>query len=226
MTDYKQLTIPDDTRVFVVGDLHGCYTKLINKLKEIDFDFEHDLLISVGDLVDRSNENIECIKLLDKKWFKAIKGNHEDFCIQGNSDDRIAYSHKAPNNGGSWFYEQDEIERSCIVEVFKQLPILLEVEYKGKKFGFVHADVPIYDWDILVQNVVGNKIINGRSVQEYCLWSRNIVYKDTINIKNIDRVFLGHTVLNKIKNVGNCTFLDTGAVFGGELSIVNLNVYI
>ena len=30
-----------------------------------------------------------------------------------------------------------------------QLPIILEVNYRGKKFGFVHADVPVEDWELL-----------------------------------------------------------------------------
>ncbi len=40
-------------KLYAVGDLHGCYTLLMNRLKEIGFDFDNDLLISVGDLVDR-----------------------------------------------------------------------------------------------------------------------------------------------------------------------------
>ena len=26
---------------------------------------------------------------------------------------------------------------------------LLEVKYRGKKFGFVHADLPVEDWELL-----------------------------------------------------------------------------
>ena len=60
---------------------------------------------------------------------------------------------------------------------------------------------------------------------DLCMWTRDTVYKDTVDVKNIHRVFLGHTVLEEIKHVGNCTFLDTGVVFGGKLSIVNLKDY-
>lgn len=48
---------PINGRVFAVGDLHGSYNLLMAKLDEGGFDFEKDLLISVGDLVDRGSQN-------------------------------------------------------------------------------------------------------------------------------------------------------------------------
>ncbi len=226
MNKIKYLTIDDSVNVYVVGDLHGCYSKLIRKLRELNFNFNKDILISVGDLVDRGLENEKCFNLLKEHWFVAVKGNHEDFCEKGFLNKSIAYSHKAYNNGGAWFYKLNEDSQEYISNRFKQLPILLEIAYKNKRFGFVHADVPNEDWNELKKEIKLNSSDNGRKVEDLCLWSRDVVYKDTITIKNIDNVFLGHTVLDKIKQVGNCTFLDTGAVFGGELSIVNLNDYI
>lgn len=46
--------------IWVVGDLHGCCTLLMNELHRVDFDPTQDLLISVGDLIDRGTENVEC----------------------------------------------------------------------------------------------------------------------------------------------------------------------
>lgn len=51
MTKVKYLEIDEDVNVFVVGDIHGAYSLLMEKLKEIKFNFISDLLISVGDLV-------------------------------------------------------------------------------------------------------------------------------------------------------------------------------
>lgn len=226
MNKIKYLTIDEAVNVFVVGDIHGCYSLLIQKLKELNFNFLTDLLISVGDLVDRGFENEKCFNLLKEPWFVSVKGNHEDFCVKGFLNDTVAYSHKAHNNGGSWFYELNEDLQHYISKHFNSLPILLEVSYKNKKFGFVHADVPSNDWEKLKQEINQNILYHGRYIEDLCLWSRNLVYKDSVNILNIDNVFLGHTVLPKIKQVGNCTFLDTGAVFNGNLSIVNLNDYL
>ena len=55
----KQLTIPDEVRVFVVGDIHGSYNLLMSKLKELEFDFNNDMLIGVGDCCDRGTDNLK-----------------------------------------------------------------------------------------------------------------------------------------------------------------------
>ena len=47
----KYLEIDDNVNVFVVGDIHGAYTQLKDKLKEVGFNYNTDLLIAVGDLV-------------------------------------------------------------------------------------------------------------------------------------------------------------------------------
>lgn len=97
---------------------------------------------------------------------------------------------------------------------------------------FVHADVPVEDWELLKELVStnDNHPTYERSIIDMCLWSRDVVYKDCVYIAQVDNVFLGHTVLPEIKQVGNCTFLDTGGVFRKhsneyKFSIVNLKDY-
>ena len=232
----KYLEIDDDVNVYVVGDIHGNYSLLREKLKELKFDYNKDLLIAVGDLVDRGLENEKCVGLLNEHWFISIKGNHEDFCYKGMMDDHIKFYHRMNNNGGSWFYELPEYLMERIGRRLNQLPIILEVKYKGKKFGFVHADVPVEDWELLKEMLINNDSVSDRTIEDYCLWSRGIIdeylncgYEP--NIAQVDNVFLGHIVLEKVTQVGNCTFLDTGGVFkrfdnGYDLSVVNLSDYV
>lgn len=231
MSLVKSITVDDDVNVYVVGDIHACYTQLKDKLKEVGFNYNTDLLIAVGDLVDRGKENEKCIGLLNEHWFTTIKGNHEDFCYKGMIDYMTEFYHKMENNGGKWFYELPEDLREHIGNRLNQLPVLLEVSYRGKKFGFVHADVPVEDWDLLRELLLNDDELGGRSIKEQCLWGRNIVYKDSVEIAGVHNVFLGHTVLDEIKQVGNCTFLDTGGCFKShdnkyDLSIVKLSNYI
>lgn len=223
----EHLEVDSDVGVFVVGDIHGEYTQLIGKLKDIGFNFESDLLIAVGDLVDRGSENEKCINLLNEKWFKSIRGNHEQFCIDGFQDSSIAFYHRMKNNGGAWFYNHQEDIQSAIVNKLNKLPVLLEIKYKNKKYGFIHADVPVQDWDLLKEMLMNGDILNERPIVDHCLWSRNIVNLDHVDIYGIDNVFLGHTVLENIKQVGNCTFLDTGGCFSSvdekyRLSIIKI----
>lgn len=229
MAKIKYLDIEPDVNVYVVGDIHGSYTLLMQELHKIGFDFATDLLIGVGDLVDRGPENEKCVGLINADWFETVKGNHEDFCYKGSRDYHVEFYHKMENNGGAWFYQQPDGVKEVIARMMNDLPILMEVSYRGKKFGFVHADVPVEDWELLKEMVASNDRMDegyGRPVEDYCMWNRGIVHQDTVEIAQIDNVFLGHTVLKDIKQVGNCTFLDTGAVFTGKMSIVNLKDYV
>ena len=226
----KIITVPDDKNIFVVGDIHGCYLRLIEELRKAKFNFKKDLCIGVGDLVDRGAKSRRAVGLIDEDWFESVLGNHEQFCIDGLWDYRTEFYHKQPNNGGAWFYELDHDTKQLIVDKFKQLPVALEVNWRGKKYGFVHADVPVHDWELLKELLINDDLMIGeeRSVKDYCLWNRGLVRLPPeeaakIHIAQVDQVFLGHTVTERVKHVGNCTFLDTGAVFGGgELTVIKL----
>jgi serine/threonine protein phosphatase 1 len=41
----------------------------MQELQKIHFDFQNDVLICTGDLVDRGEENLACISLLNQAWF-------------------------------------------------------------------------------------------------------------------------------------------------------------
>ncbi|MDC5690013.1 metallophosphoesterase, partial [Acinetobacter baumannii] len=47
------------SRLFVVGDIHGCYDEFMDELIEVSFNFEEDMVISVGDLVDRGKDSLK-----------------------------------------------------------------------------------------------------------------------------------------------------------------------
>lgn len=64
----------------IVGDIHGCYDELI---KLIELQNYPDNIISVGDIVDRGNQNVEIFDFIkqyssDKKQFQVVRGNHEN----------------------------------------------------------------------------------------------------------------------------------------------------
>lgn len=219
---------PLEKNVYVVGDLHGCYSLLMKELKKLNFDFENDILLGVGDLVDRGPESKECLELIDEPWFISVRGNHEDFCIKGADDYYIEIHHKAGNNGGDWFYKLNQDERIKLAEKMNTLPYMIEIEYAGKTFGLVHADLPIQDWDVLKLMLEKDDEFLDRPIKDHLTWGRNLVHDDYANIANIDYVFLGHTVLNAPKAVGNAIFIDTGAVFGNgrELTIMNLRSFL
>ena len=106
----------DFSAIYVVGDLHGCYSLLMQELEKVHFNFEKDLLICTGDLVDRGNENLECVSLVSQPWFYCVRGNHEEMCIKSRDDAWIQDIHA--QNGGEWFYLLSTENRMNSVKFF------------------------------------------------------------------------------------------------------------
>lgn len=207
-------------RLFAVGDIHGSYNLLMNRLKEIGFDFEKDLLAAVGDLVDRGTQNLECIELLSQPWFTSVRGNHEDLCIGGMYDEAFKRCHI--QNGGEWFYELDYQVRHEIAKKFVDLPIVLEINHNGKKFGFVHGHIEQNHWEGFKQtfNTLGKLKASQRA-----MWYRDRLDPEATaysHVHGVDAVIMGHTVTSRPCKRDNCIFIDTGAVHNGNLTIIEL----
>ncbi len=209
-------------KLYAVGDIHGCYNLLMTRLKEIGFDFESDLLVAVGDLVDRGTQNIECIELLSKPWFTSVRGNHEDLCIGGLHDE--AYKRCHISNGGEWFYMLDGQAMYNIAKTFAELPVALEISYNGKKFGFVHGHIEENNWDEFKASFAENQ--RGRAASDLAMWGRDRLNEDNkqyTHVKGVHAVIMGHTVTQKPCKRDNCYWIDTGAVHWGTMTILDLS---
>ena len=216
-------------KVYAVGDIHGCYNLLMSRLNEIGFDFGNDLLVAVGDLVDRGIQNEECVNLIDEPWFTSVKGNHEDLVIM--SDTNSSYFNCHTQNGGEWFYDLDYQVQREIIKKLEALPIALEVNYQGRKFGFVHGHIEQNNWDefksILndfdqAQYIVDHK----RFPTELAMWGRerlNDENQQYTHVSGVHAVIMGHTVTQRPCKRDNCYWIDTGAVHWGTMTILDLS---
>lgn len=45
--------------IWVVGDIHGCYSLLLSRLAQLNFSPDTDLLISTGDNIDRGKKTLK-----------------------------------------------------------------------------------------------------------------------------------------------------------------------
>src|SRR5439155_23975693 len=66
-------------RHLIVGDVHGCLDELLELLARVGFDPAADVLVSVGDVVDRGPKVRETVEyLFGLPSFHMVLGNHED----------------------------------------------------------------------------------------------------------------------------------------------------
>lgn len=209
------------SRMFVCGDIHGCVDALRLKLRLLGFNEATDTLYALGDLVDRGPQNVEAIELLDQRWFKSIKGNHEELMLGAfDGDPDMLWCHL--RNGGAWFAALSETDRARLAAKVRDLPLALTVTTpSGRKIGLVHADFPGDDWDQFVAR------LDEPSVQEFALWSRERIgsarYRhDTVPIVNVDHVYFGHTPMDEPLTVENMSWIDTGCFATGRITVEEL----
>lgn len=227
MSLYKEIT-HNTGRVFVVGDIHGMYDLFFEKLIEVDFDFENDIVIAVGDLVDRGPKSLDCFNLIYYSWFYSVRGNHEEMFAIYNNDNNISPSdyNMHVSNGGEWLYNLPKDVIFELADKANSLPIVITLNRKGKKYGFVHADLPksLNDW-----NDVEESLSCADNYQTY-IWGRRIVQSiaygrvDSQVIQNVDHIYFGHTILPSIRTSLGKTFLDTGAFYTNKLTLLEIGI--
>lgn len=210
----NNLTLPPNCagRDFFVGDLHGCYALLAHHLDQVNFDGTKDRLISVGDLADRGPSSVECVELINQPWFFAVRGNHEDMAIGVYKGGWSAANFSG--NGGDWFLQLDHSSQSRIVDLMDSLPYTIEVPVGDKLIGVLHADCNVHSW----------KAYHGIYNKENVLWGRGrIISKACDWVHDIDAVVVGHTPVKKVGAFGNVVYIDTGAVYGKGLTLIEAN---
>lgn len=213
---YKKIDGKIYQNVFVVGDLHGCYDKLMAELDRVNFNKETDLLISVGDLIDRGTQNIECLRLVKEPWFKMVQGNHDQMAIEGLLHDNLDMLHCWIMNGGKWFFQLSEEQKTEVfdlLKICKKQPLIIELSMKrNAKVVIAHADYPsnVYEF---------GKFVDKQAV----LWNRSRLESyGEIKIEGADMFIFGHTPQDEMLRLGNRLYIDTGAVFGGEITLLGL----
>src|ERR1043165_8038587 len=196
-------------RHIILGDVHGCFDELQQLLGEFHFDPAQDVLISVGDIVDRGPRVKETVTYLrGLPEFYMVLGNHEDKLLrylQGNpvkvaaglETTVEAYDNQFPDDLAPWL---------------ESLPLILKtpsgyVVHAG--FDPEMAPEEQHRSDCIYMRYYGGKTyfdaINGRLW--YTLWP-----------KDGPRVFFGHIPDPHGPSEGNVISLDKGCVFGDLLA--------
>lgn len=211
-------------RDFVVGDLHGTFGALEQLLEVIRFAPERDRLFSVGDLVDRGPDSAAALAYLDKPWFHAVRGNHEDMLLQHCEapDDRRLYK-QWMRNGGDWWAQTTAPVQRQLYDQLRQLPMAMEVKTVRGLAGIVHADLPVqHDWPGFLQ-----ALDNGdQEAETTALWSRERarLWRVAGDVPGAADIYCGHTIVDTPRSAGNVHFIDTGAFHPNysRLTIVEL----
>ncbi|MDP1992788.1 MAG: metallophosphoesterase family protein [Syntrophales bacterium] len=203
-------------RILAIGDIHGCNGLLKRLLDRINIDLLADTLILIGDYLDRGQEVREAIDtLLDLKEIGpnliCLRGNHEsmflNYYLEGRDEELFL------NNGGqctldSYGISLDEARKGTgFPEDHLRFLASLPLTHEMDDYFFVHAGLR-------------PGIAIADQSPEDMLWIRHEFIDSRWDFGRT--VVFGHTPLSKPliekKKIG----IDTGAVYGGRLTCIEL----
>lgn len=212
---------------YIIGDIHGHFDLLEALIVKINFDCFSDRIFATGDLVDRGPASNLVLNWLEKPWFYSVLGNHEQMAIDAMTALGDRERHK--RNGGAWFYELPVEEQCEIVARFQKMPLAIEIGRRdGNLLGIIHAELP--GWERGLSWSEGMALLSGADRDVKCdainqaLYSRMRISRQADqNIEGVDQIFVGHSTVAEIVELGNVVYMDTGCSFSdGKLSVLNL----
>jgi serine/threonine protein phosphatase 1 len=191
-------------RQFVIGDIHGCFEELKRLIASAAITPD-DVLVSVGDLIDRGPESPAVVRFLrDRPNTHVVAGNHERKHIRG------IFSYAQEITRLQFAADYDEA-----VEWMRTLPYYLELDdaivvHAALLPGRALAEQPE---EILCGSTSGEKELAALLRGRY--W-----HEDWVGPKPI--VFGHHVVDQPLVRPGAIYGLDTGVCHGGHLTALEL----
>lgn len=193
-------------KIFVIGDVHGCYHTLVELLKEWDSNTEQ--LIFIGDLIDRGNFSPQVVQLVKQlcKEYDAVclMGNHEYTCAKTILELKQTDWYNGMGAEVLRQYEQVGFRIKNDAKWFKDLPLL----WQNECFMISHAGISskannpfdVEDRESMLYTRSELKNIEGKiQVYGHTPKAENPSYKATSNAWNIDSAAVYGYALSGLK---------------------------
>lgn len=185
---FRQINPEDWENIYVVGDVHGCAREFLELIKTIDLK-PSELLICVGDLIRKGPDSPGAINIVrNRSNVMSVLGNGEFDYLRGDK-------------------EAPKLE-DCHQEFIETWPLII-----GWPSNLVvHGG---FDPNKSIEEHTSSDIVNMRAPK------RDNSYETPFWFDEYDkdlRVFFGHTATNQPIHQTNAVALDTGCVYGGELT--------
>jgi serine/threonine protein phosphatase 1 len=218
-------TLPPGERIYAVGDVHGCDSRLARMHALIAADLEafpaaRPTLVHMGDYIDRGPDSAGVLsRLIAGSPVPGLPvvnllGNHEAMLLDALDENPDAASQWLANGGleslASWDVPPDsepDFWRRMIPRGHQELMAGLALRHDAGGYVFVHAGVrPLVPLD--------------RQEKSDLLWIREPFLSWTRGLGAV--IVHGHTPVEQPAVRANRIGIDTGAVMGGRLTCLVL----
>ena len=209
---------------YVIGDIHGNYKALVEVLENSLFNYEEDMLIVIGDVVDGYSCSYQVVEeLLKIKNLIFIIGNHDVWWMNHMKNgwaDEVWLMQGGKNTRESYLSEGYNYKK--IPEEHKKFFSNGVYYYELDKMIFVHGG---FSYPTHPEKDTIEKLTWDRDLIERC--------KNGLRIRGWKKIFVGHTTTESQgsepityqggKNYGKLIQVDCGAGWGGRLCIYNID---
>ncbi|WP_058308126.1 bis(5'-nucleosyl)-tetraphosphatase PrpE [Gracilibacillus massiliensis] len=219
----------------IIGDIHGCYQELMELVEKLGYQYQNDKiyhpdnrqLAFVGDLTDRGPKSLDVIRFV----YHVVMELKLGFYVPGNHCDKL-YRYFLGNN----VKQQHGLETT--VEEYQQLSKPEQLEVKGMMMT-LYENAPLYkvvnELDTVIAHAgIPEKYIgrNDKKVKTFVLYGDitggkladgRPVRRDWAQHYHGDKwIVYGHTPVLEPRFVNRTVNIDTGCVFGNQLTAFRL----
>ncbi|MGB9951501.1 metallophosphoesterase family protein [Haloarcula marismortui] len=185
---HQRINSDEWEEIYVVGDIHGCRPTLERLLNRLDPTTD-ELVVFVGDLVRKGPDSAGVIDIVRQTPnFRTVRGNNEQKLIDGRKS-----IPSLTDDDLSWI---------------ASLPVAISWADSLVVHGGVDHRKPIAEHEL-------TELLNMRSLVPDGSYDRPYWFETR---RDRPRIFFGHTVLSEPFETPNAVGLDTGCVYGGQLT--------
>lgn len=213
--------------LFIIGDVHGCFDELVEllNLAEKEVPGTQLLPIFVGDLINKGPQNVEVLRKVRSMDAYVVRGNHEEVVLREILRQKLDESYESQFKY-NWAKELTDED----ITYLQELPYTISIPSFNSIIvhGGLEPEVELEDQDF--RNMVSMRNLEKHG--DKLVATSKVFKEDSLEPesppwgsvwKGPEHVYYGHDATRKLQIHKHATGLDTGCVYGGELTGIFLN---
>lgn len=193
-------------RTIVIGDIHGCYDELLDLLERVAFGAD-DRVVCVGDLIVKGWKNREVLDLfMTDKRFSSVLGNHDRALLRYWRGESVRLKVKQEEARAELNQNQDQERYAAYLE---SLPLMIDLGSHLVVHAGVRPGVALHEQsvkDLTELRTLGEDRTNREGTPWYEVYEGD------------KTVLFGHWPAGELRRGPSALGLDTGCVYGYELT--------
>ena len=192
------------SRTIIIGDIHGCFDELCDLVKLIDLQTD-DRIIAVGDLITKGPKNAQVLDLfINDQRFSSVVGNHDRTIRQRLRGEPVPLTKQQHDA-----IQQLDDDRERYSQYLRSLPYIIELPNHLIVHAGIRPGVPLDEQmasDLTEIRTMGADPTRRKGTAWYEIY------------RGPKTILFGHWPKKKPKRAPFAIGLDTGCVYGGQLT--------